>query len=136
MVLCHSDLHAGNILIEAGGAFYIVDWDNPIRAPKERDLMYAGGSQFGKARAPREEEALFYQGYGPAPIDFTALAYYRYERIVEDIAVFCEQIFSANDGGEDRPQALRYLMSNFEPNGVIEIAYRADKTFSDKQSSE
>jgi spectinomycin phosphotransferase len=33
-VLCHSDLHAGNILIAANGAFYLVDWDNPILHPK------------------------------------------------------------------------------------------------------
>jgi spectinomycin phosphotransferase len=125
-VLCHSDLHAGNILIAADGAFYLVDWDNPILAPKERDLMYAGGGQFGAARTPQQEEALFYQGYGPAAIDPDALAYYRYERIIEDIAVYCEQLLLSNDGGADRVQALHYLMSNFEPNGTIEIAYQAD----------
>jgi spectinomycin phosphotransferase len=126
-VLCHSDLHAGNVLIEERGAFYLVDWDAPLLAPKERDLMYAGGGQFGDARTPAEEERLFYRGYGPTQVDHHALAYYRYERIVEDIAVYCEQLLLSNDGGDDRPQALRYLMSNFEPNGTIEIAYRADK---------
>jgi spectinomycin phosphotransferase len=127
-VLCHSDLHAGNILIAADGAFYLVDWDNPILAPQERDLMYAGGGQFGAARTPDEEERLFYRGYGPTPLDPNALAYYRYERIIEDLAVECEQIFSADGSGEDREQALRYMMSNFLPNGTVEIAYRADKT--------
>ena len=131
-VLCHSDLHAGNILIAANGAFYLVDWDTPILAPKERDLMYAGGGQFGDARTPQQEEALFYQGYGEVPIDLNALAYYRYERIIEDIAVYCEQLLLSNDGGADREQALRYLMSNFEPNGTIEIAYRADKTLPER----
>ncbi|HTP09396.1 MAG TPA: phosphotransferase [Anaerolineae bacterium] len=124
-VLCHSDLHAGNILLEDNGAFYLVDWDAPILAPKERDLMYAGGGQFGSTRTPDEEERLFYRGYGQTEIDHTALAYYRYERIVEDIAVECEQIFSTNEGGDDRAQALRWMKSNFEPNGVIKIAYRS-----------
>ena len=100
----------------------------PILAPKERDLMYAGGGQFGKARLPVEEERLFYRGYGQTPIDPDALAYYGYERIVEDIAVYCEQLLRSNAGGVDREQALRYLMSNFEPKGTIEIAYRADTT--------
>jgi spectinomycin phosphotransferase len=127
-VVCHSDLHAGNILIAADGAFYLVDWDTPIRAPKERDLMYAGGGQFGDARTLDEEERLFYRGYGATPINPDALAYYRYERIIEDIAVECEQIFSTAGGREDREQALRYMKSNFLPNGTIEIAYRADKT--------
>jgi spectinomycin phosphotransferase len=125
-VLCHSDLHAGNVLITTDGALYLVDWDAPILAPKERDLMYAGGGQFRDTRTPAEEERLFYRGYGPTQIDQNALAYYRYERIVEDIAVECEQIFSTARGGEDSAQALRWLMSNFAPNGVIEIAYRAD----------
>ena len=55
------------------------------------------------------------------------LAYYRYERIIEDIAVYCEQLLLSNDGGADREQTLRYLMSNFKPNGAIEIAWQADE---------
>jgi spectinomycin phosphotransferase len=127
-ILCHSDIHAGNILIGTNGAFYIVDWDNPILAPKERDLMYVGGGQMGAGRTPREEETLFYRGYGQTQIDPTALAYYRYERIIEDIAVYCEQIFLTNEGGKDREQSLQYLASNFVPNGVLEIAYKTDQT--------
>jgi len=127
-VVCHADLHAGNILIDASGAFYLVDWDTLIRAPKERDLMYAGGGQFRDTRTPQQEEDLFYQGYGQTSIDQRALAYYRYERIIEDIAVECEQIFSAVGGSEDRAQALRYFMSNFQSTGVLEIAYHSDKT--------
>jgi spectinomycin phosphotransferase len=131
-ILCHSDIHAGNILIDANGAFYIVDWDNPILAPKERDLMYAGGGQMGAWRTPQEEETLFYRGYGRTQIDPTALAYYRYERIIADIAVYCEQIFLTNEGGRDREQSLQYLASNFVPNGVLEIAYKADQTLRER----
>jgi spectinomycin phosphotransferase len=128
-VVCHSDIHAGNILIEDHDAgFYIVDWDEPILAPKERDLMYAGGGLLGGWRAPREEESLFYQGYGPTQVSHEALAYYRYERIVQDIAVYCEQLLLTDEGGQDREQSLRYLRSNFLPRGTIEIAYRSDRT--------
>jgi spectinomycin phosphotransferase len=127
-VVCHSDLHAGNILIGANDDHYIVDWDNPILAPKERDLMFVGGGQFGAGHTAQEEETLFYRGYGQTQIDPIALAYYRYERIVQDIAVECEQIFLTNGGGEDREQAFQYLTSNFLPNNTIEIAYKSDKT--------
>jgi spectinomycin phosphotransferase len=51
-----------------------------------------------------------------------ALAYYRYERIVQDIAVYCEQLFLSDEGGEDREQSWQYLRSNFLPQGTIEIA--------------
>lgn len=131
VVLCHSDLHAGNILITASDAFYIVDWDEPILAPKERDLMYVGGGLMGGWRAPQEEEYLFYRGYGQAPVDPIALAYYRYERIVQDIAAFCEQLFLTTEGGADREQAYRWLTSTFLPNHTLEIAYRSDKTLTE-----
>ena len=42
-VLCHTDIHGGNILISDNNELYIVDWDDPILAPKERDLMFIGG---------------------------------------------------------------------------------------------
>ncbi|MEJ2710858.1 MAG: phosphotransferase, partial [Anaerolineales bacterium] len=127
-VLCHSDIHAGNILIDVNGNFYIVDWDDPILAPKERDLMYAGGGQFGVRRTPEEEETLFYRGYGQTQVDPDALAYYRYERIIEDIAVYCEELLLTEEGGADREQAYRYLTANFLPGNVLEIAYKSDRT--------
>jgi spectinomycin phosphotransferase len=126
--LCHSDIHAGNVLINANGALYIVDWDAPLLAPKERDLMSIGAGLFGAWRTPSEEESLFYRGYGETRINPLALAYYRYERIVEDLAVDSELIFRSNEGGEDREKSLGYLTSNFLPGNTIEIAYQADKT--------
>jgi len=127
LVICHSDIHAGNILIDTNGVLHIVDWDNPILAPKERDLMFIGGAQMGDWHSPQEEEALFYVAYGETQVDPHALAYYRYERIIEDIAVICEQLLSTDQGGADREQAFRYLSSNFLPNQTLDIAYRSDR---------
>jgi spectinomycin phosphotransferase len=81
-VLCHGDLHAYNLLITPAGDFYIVDWDDPILAARERDLMFIGAGIGGIWNTEREESA-FYRGYGAMKINRTALAYYRYERIVE-----------------------------------------------------
>ena len=127
-VLCHSDVHAANILIDAGGNFHIVDWDDPILAPKERDLMFIGGAQGFISHSAQEEQTLFYRGYGQTEIDPIALAYYRYERIIEDIAIYCEQLLLTPEGGEDREQSLHYLKSNFLPNGTIEMARQSDQT--------
>ena len=121
-IVCHSDVHAGNILIGANDALYIVDWDNPILAPKERDLMFVGGGLMGFGHTPHEEENLFYQAYGQTQIDPLALAYYRYERIIQDIAEFCEQIFSTTEGNADREQSFGYVASNFRSGGILEIA--------------
>jgi spectinomycin phosphotransferase len=127
-IACHSDLHAGNLLIAPNDDLYIVDWDDPILAPKERDLMYIGGGLMGAGYSPQEEEALFYEGYGQTTINPIALAYYRYERIVQDIAAYCGEILLTNEGGDDREQSLRYLKSNFLPHHVIQIAYQSDRT--------
>jgi spectinomycin phosphotransferase len=127
-VLCHSDIHAGNLLIDAEGSLYIVDWDAPILAPKERDLMFVGSGMAGDGHSAAEEEALFYRGYGPTQADAIAMAYYRYERIVEDIAVFCDRIVSMHEGKAEREQCLRYVMSNFLPGGTLELALRSDST--------
>jgi len=127
-ILCHADIHGWNLLISNAGALFIVDWDTLIFAPKERDLMFIGGALGKSGYTPQEEEDLFYQGYGKTDINQTAMAYYRYERIVEDIGVFCEQIFLSTEGGEDRKQAMEYLESNFLPGGTIERVYPLDKS--------
>jgi spectinomycin phosphotransferase len=120
-------MHAGNFLIDANGGFYIIDWDTLVFAPKERDLMYVGGGLAGNWRSPGEEGNLFYQGYGQTQIDPIAVAYYRYERIIEDIAIYCESILLSDEGGEDREQSLEYLKSNYLPNCTIDIAMQTDK---------
>ena len=125
-VLCHSDMHAGNLLIAGDGELYIVDWDTPLMALKERDLSQVGGSAVWHSA---REEALFYQGYGPAKIDRTALAYYRYERIIQDIAEFCKQLLLTDDGGSDREQSYRYFASNFAPGHEIELALKTGNPY-------
>lgn len=92
-ILCHSDIHGYNLLIDNNGELYIVDWDGLTFAPKERDLMFIGGGHGNSGYTPQEEEAMFYQGYGETNINQIAIAYYRYERIILDIADDCHLIF-------------------------------------------
>jgi spectinomycin phosphotransferase len=125
-VLCHTDTHGGNILIGEDDKLYIVDWDNPLLAPKERDLMFIGGGIDNIWKSEREE-SVFYEGYGSAEINLAALAYYRYERIIEDLAVTCEQLFLSDEGGADRERSLGWFTSNFESGGTIEIAKKTDR---------
>jgi spectinomycin phosphotransferase len=135
-ICCHSDIHPGNLLIaenniEKTGRLYIVDWDNPILAPTERDLTLIGGSFHWKDASA---VALFYQGYttnsgfNTPEIDQTALAYFRYERIIQDIAAFCEQLLLTPKGGDDREQAYHYFTSTFLPNHELEIAISTEKS--------
>ncbi|HQU08796.1 MAG: spectinomycin phosphotransferase, partial [Verrucomicrobia bacterium 21-51-4] len=104
----------------------IVDWDDPILAPKERDLMFIGGgvaNVWNKAH----EEALFYKGYRHTEVDTTLLAYYRHERILEDIALYGQQLLLTTTGGQDRIQWYKDFIAQFEPQGVVEIAFKTDE---------
>lgn len=125
LVACHSDFHAHNILIDGHDHLYIVDWADPILAPKERDLMFPGGAQGFLGYTVEEEERLFFRGYGHAEVDRTALAYYRYERIIQDLAIFGEQLLMTDEGGADRRQWLRFLLSALDPDGPIAMARQA-----------
>ncbi|HAU0101616.1 TPA: aminoglycoside phosphotransferase family protein [Legionella pneumophila] len=121
-VLCHADIHGWNLLTSEEGALYIVDWDTLLFAPKERDLMFIGAGIGDTGRTPFEEQALFYQGYGPVVINQDAIAYYRFVRIIEDIGEYCEHIFLSDEDTEDRAQSFEYVQSIFLLNGAMERA--------------
>jgi spectinomycin phosphotransferase len=122
-VLCHSDIHAGNVLISGNELIYIVDWDETIMAPKERDLMFIGGGVANVWNKPEEEE-YFYKGYGKTEIDLSILAYYRHERIVEDIAIYAQALISAAADKVSRSEMYHHFLSMFAPQGVVEIALK------------
>lgn len=128
-ILCHADIHGWNLLIDNNGALHIVDWDWLIFAPKERDLMFIGGGHGDSGYTPQEEETMFYKGYGQTNINQNALAYYRYDRILNDMAEDCHLISLPDEEEENRKEALEDVKSMFLPNGKIEMAYRSDKVF-------
>jgi spectinomycin phosphotransferase len=124
--LCHTDIHAGNILKTSDSKLYIVDWDQAAIGPKELDLLFFGG---GIAIPVNDENEVrsFYSGYGDCSIDCKKLAFYRFARIIEDIALFYQDIMDETVDYEKRKQALIYLKSNFNHNETIDCAYRALK---------
>jgi spectinomycin phosphotransferase len=132
LAVCHSDLHGGNVLVGADEELAIVDWDEPILAPKERDLMFIAGG-VGGVWNNDQEATWFYQGYGHTEIDLVALSYYRYERIVVDIAAYAEQIFGLQGSVEDRQEGLQQVMAQFLPNNVMEIAHRSYQQLSEDE---
>jgi spectinomycin phosphotransferase len=121
-VLCHADLHTWNVLIDERNQVLIVDWDEVVLAPKERDLMFVMRG-IGKDLVKPADEAAFFQGYGSASVDALALAYYRYAWAIEDIGSFAEQVLLMPEAGEESKRfALELFQKQFDPGNIVSIA--------------
>lgn len=120
IVLCHSDIHTFNIMFDQNGNLYVMDWDNPLFAPKERDLMFINEAENGQAE-------WFYKGYGKVNVDPLAIAYYRYEWVVQEMGDYGARVFLMEDAGnETRLDAVNGFIVLFQPGDVIEMAYRSE----------
>jgi spectinomycin phosphotransferase len=124
-VPCHGDIHTHNLLVQPDGAVRVIDWDEALLAPRERDLMFVMGSPIGLSPGEREL-ALFEAGYGPLEVDPERLAYYHVDWAVQDIAGYAEQALLDDIGPESRAYALERFLSIFEPGGETEVAHRFD----------
>jgi spectinomycin phosphotransferase len=118
-VLCHADIHIANILVTPNRELFIVDWDDTLFAPRERDLMHV----LEENRIQTREEQMFFDGYGNVEINPLVLAYYRYEWCVQEIGDFGARVFLTKDTGEStRQDAVEGFIKLFSPGDVIEAA--------------
>jgi len=90
-VLCHGDIHAANVVAGHDGRIHMVDWDGPLLAPAERDLILIVGFTIVHTLTPAQE-ARFFDGYGPVALDPAAIAYFRYERFLQDLEACAEDV--------------------------------------------
>jgi len=90
-VICHADLHPANLIRDHAGHVFVIDWNDVMLAPKERDFIFV-----------RELQAdAFWEGYGQREIDWIALAYYLWERVVQDVIECAKDVFFNDDLGEE-----------------------------------
>jgi spectinomycin phosphotransferase len=126
-VLCHADCHAANLQIDASGTLHVVDWDQPMLAPRERDLMFVLGTALNGFLPGSPAEAAFFASYGAIAPDPVALAYYRYEWAMQDIGGFADRIFLLPDFTEEtKLAAMRWLNVVFHPRGIAHAAYQTE----------
>jgi spectinomycin phosphotransferase len=122
-VLCHTDLHTWNVLIDGAGDLWLVDWEESMLAPRERDLMFVIGGGLGRGLVSEDDTAAFLDGYGSSPIDDELIAYFRLARAVEDLAADGEElVLLPGASGPDREAALRGLEVLFEPGAIVDLA--------------
>ncbi len=122
LVLCHADLHTWNVLIDRDGEMWLIDWDEVVLAPKERDLMFVVGG-IGAGLIEPHETAWFFEGYGEATVEPLALSYYRHAWAVQDIGGYGERVFLDPSLGDDsRSHAAGILVGLFGPGEIVELA--------------
>jgi spectinomycin phosphotransferase len=128
-VLCHADLHTWNVLVDPDQRLWLVDWDEAILAPKERDLMFVVGGGIGHELVRPRDTAGFFQGYGEATIDPRLLAYYRAAWAVQDIAAYGEQALMVPTVSEEtRRAAVAGFIDLFKPGNIVDLARASDTT--------
>jgi len=125
-VVCHADPHLGNVLLGDGDSVWLIDWDDAILAPPERDLMFAIGGVLAFEPVSQTQEESFFDGYGPVQLDPTRLAYYRCVRALEDLTGFALQLMRpGSEQIEDRAFALEIVEGILSPTGFVRLAKEA-----------
>jgi spectinomycin phosphotransferase len=103
LVLCHGDIHTGNVLVDEAGQLHIIDWDSPRYAPAESDLIFF-----------RENGTSdFWDGYGTVTPDERIYRYYGYRWLLQEIQEYSDMIVNADNRNQEsiREVALQELIA-------------------------
>lgn len=102
-VLCHGEPSPGNIMVTPNNKVYLIDWDEPIMAPKEKDLLF-----FDKTLTP------LLRGYAKYSndrrINKTAVDFYKHAWNIAEIADWGNRLFlNPSTNNEETSHALSQL---------------------------
>ncbi|HLL78938.1 MAG TPA: aminoglycoside phosphotransferase family protein [Ktedonobacteraceae bacterium] len=115
-VICHADLHPANLLRDSAGRVFVIDWDEVMLAPKERDFIFV--------RQPQANA--FWQGYGQQEIDWVALTYYLWERVVQDVIEDANNVCFRDDWAEENRANVAQVFHGYLADGdTIKAAHQA-----------
>jgi spectinomycin phosphotransferase len=117
-VICHADLHPANLIRDHAGHVFVIDWDEVMLAPKERDFIFV--------RSPQADA--FWEGYGQREIDWMVLAYFLWERVVQDLIVNAQDVCFRDDLAEETKADIAKMFDDTlaEENSIINAAYAAE----------
>ncbi len=106
-VLCHTDLHGDNLIVDHQGNLHILDWEGAMLAPPEHDLFFfAWEDRFIDVfltNYPRE--------FGPVSLDSNVFGFYYYRRNLEDLTDWIVRILYENTDEEQ---------NRYDLDGIIE----------------
>lgn len=119
-VPCHADPHLGNVVVAGDGRPVLLDFDDAVLAPPERDLMFVlGGGVLADLAAAGEQQAWFMKGYGPHAVDADLLTYYRGLRVLEDTSELAGIVLDPASSDTPRCEALSHIEGAFSPTGLL-----------------
>lgn len=122
-VICHGDPHLGNVLLGPAAQAWLIDWDDAILAPRERDLMFVIGGVLAFAPVTPQQQSWFFDGYGTRDLDPARLAYYQCTRALEDVAYPAAQVADHNRWTQSqRADALSIVQGVRSATGLINLA--------------
>ena len=110
-VICHADLHPANLIREDANVF-VIDWDEVMLAPKERDFIFI--------KEPQADA--FWEGYGKREINWLLLSYYLWERVIQDVIVNAQDVCFRDDLGEETKADIAKLFQDYMMDGENEVA--------------
>jgi hypothetical protein len=117
LVLCHADLHLANLLVDAEGRLWVVDWDGLQLTPRERDLLFATGPN-GRGS---------WRATGPSPWTGRPWPTTAGSGWCRSWPTYGGRVLDDRLGDDTRRHALEELRRLFAPGDVVEVARRADQ---------
>lgn len=131
LVLCHTDPHHGNLLVDGDGEVWLVDWDDAMLAPREADLMFVVGGVFSHAPITDDQVRWFFDGYqactGVSLGDLAPelLTYLRCVRALVDVLDFAGTVVEVpRRTPEERRSALAVAHAAVVPGALLDLATR------------
>lgn len=86
-VNCHGEPSPGNIIVSPNGDVYLIDWDFPIYAPKERDLLFFTGDEV------RQNAVITGYGIQQDQLNKDIVGFYSHQWNVQEIEDFGHRFF-------------------------------------------
>lgn len=96
LVLCHTDIHELNLIVDAQGNAHILDWEGISLAPAEHDLQAFTASHLAHFLQ------VYWRAGGIKQIDLAQFAFYNYRRYLADLYDWLIRIlYENNDPAQD-----------------------------------
>jgi len=99
-VICHTDLHGGNLRWDTDGNLCILDWENAMIAPREHDMIFF----MGEANYREPFWSSYKSHFLQVSLDLKVLEFYFLRRGLEDISDYIFRIMMG-DGGLERDRS-------------------------------